>query len=169
MAPRRRSKIGPAESGFALDEYVLYNLVRTAATYSDEMAKALKRRKLELIAWRVLMLLRDKSPSSVGELARRSVTKMPTLTRALTRMEEDGLIVRKTPEGDRRIVQITMTPKAATALLAVQSIGQKVFERALDGIGPHETAALTGLLRRIRANLDRSCEKAEIGVKRRAS
>ena len=158
MARRLKSvaKIGPADAGFTLEEYVLYNLVRTAATYNEEMAKALKRYKLDTMKWRILMLLNDKSPSSVGELARRSVTKMPTLTRVLIRMNDEGLIVRQAQEDDKRVVQVTMTPRAVTVLRAVQAIGQRIFERALEGVSEKEAAALTATLKRVRANLGRS-------------
>lgn len=158
MAIRKKvqTKIGPAQAGFVLEDYVLYNLVRTAATYTEEMAKELKRYKLDTMKWRILMLLNDKSPSSVGELARRSVTKMPTLTRVLIRMEVEGLIVRQAQKGDKRVVQVTMTPKAAAVLRTVQAIGQKLFERAFEGVSDDETAALTEVLRRVRANLNRS-------------
>ena len=158
MATRRKSAAwtGPAEAGFTLEDYVLYNLVRTAATYNEEMARALKRYRLDTMKWRILMLLNDKSPSSVGELARRSVTKMPTLTRVLIRMESEGLIVRQALAGDKRVVQVTMTPVAVKTLKAVQAIGQKVFERAFEGVSENETAALTSTLKRVRANLGRS-------------
>ena len=158
MAEKRKSQsmIGPADAGFDLEDYLLYNLVRTAATYNDEMAKALKRYRLDTMKWRILMLLNDRSPSSVGELARRSVTKMPTLTRVLIRMEEEGLIVRQADAGDKRYVQVTMTPMAVKTLKAVQAIGQKVFERAIEGVNAEDIAAMTEMLVRIRANLGRS-------------
>jgi len=92
---KAQSRIGPSDAGFDLEDYILYNLIRTAATYNEEMAKELKRFRLDTMKWRILMLLNDKTPSSVGELARRSVTKMPTLTRVLIRMEDEGLIVRQ--------------------------------------------------------------------------
>lgn len=158
MAGRRKpqSLIGPAESGFVLEDYVLYNLVRTSATYNEEMSKALKRFRLDTMKWRILMLLNDRSPSSVGELARRSVTKMPTLTRVLIRMEEEGLVVRQARAGDKRVVQVTMTPRAVTTLRAVQGVGQRVFERAFAGVSAAEAAVVTDVLRRVRANLGRS-------------
>ena len=172
IAKKFQSKTGPAESGFDLESYVLYNLVRTAATYNDEMAKALKRYRLDTMKWRILMLLNDRSPSSVGELARRSVTKMPTLTRVLIRMEDEGLIVPQADAGDKRFVQVTMTPMAVKTLKAVQAIGQKVFERAIEGVGADEIAAMTDILIRIRTNLSRSPYDAAAGsapVKAKAS
>lgn len=148
--------IGPADPDFVLEDYVLYNLVRATAVYSEEMASALKAYGLDMTKWRILMLLDDKSPCSVGELSRRAVTKMPTLTRMLTRMEKEGLVERKALEDDRRVVEITMTAKAVNALRMVQSIGQRVFERAVEGIGPGEIETMTQTLKRLRANLTRS-------------
>ena len=149
-------KKGPADEGFVLDDYVMYNLVRTSAVYSDEMAAALKAYGLNTMKWRVLMLLNDKSPSSVGDLARRSVTKMPTLTRMLIRMEEEGLVRRTVLAGDRRYVDVTLTPKAVKALRQVQEIGQRVFERTFEGVSGAEIAAMTEILKRMRNNLQRS-------------
>ncbi|MEM1090867.1 MAG: hypothetical protein AAGI67_10825, partial [Pseudomonadota bacterium] len=70
-------KIGPLHARFHLDDYVLYNLIRLSSTYNAEMERALKRYGLSTTEWRILSLLKDRSPSTVGELARRSVTKLP--------------------------------------------------------------------------------------------
>lgn len=153
-SPKR--KIGPNDPGFVLEDYVLYNLVRATATYNEEMSAALKAYGLDIMKWRILMLLDDSSPSSVGEIARRSVTKMPTVTRMLTRMENEGLIMRRALEGDRRIIEVTMTAKAAKTLAMVKSIGQKVFERAFEGVSTEEIASIMRLLKRVRSNLARS-------------
>ena len=149
-------KIGPADKGFILDDYVLYNLNRASATYTNEMSVALKSHGLNTVKWRILMLLSDKSPSTVGELSRRSVIKMPTLTRMLMRMEEEGLVVRTALEDDRRIVEVTMTPKAAKTLKEVRMLGQRVFERAFEGINARDTALVSNVLKQVRENLQRS-------------
>jgi DNA-binding MarR family transcriptional regulator len=158
-----RGLAGPDSPGFVLEDYVLYNLVRTAATYDAMLDRALKQRRLDLLTWRVLMLLDDKSPSSVSLLARRSVTKLSTLTRALDRMEAMGLIVRKCHRNDGRVVAVTMTRKAARTLRRVKAIGHAVFERALQDVTADEAEVLTRLLRRVRGNLERSAHGEEAG------
>ena len=155
-ARKNGGKKGPANAGFVLDDYILYNLVRAAAVYNDEMAAALKSSGLSTIEWRILMLLDDRSPSSVGELARRSVTKMPTLTRVLIRMEKEGLVRRTALADDRRYVDVTMTPKALNTLRKVQEIGQRVFECAFEDVSAAEIASTTAILKRVRGNLERS-------------
>ena len=149
-------KTGPGDKGFVLDDYALYNLNRTAATYNEEMARALKAYDLDVMQWRILMLLDDKNPSSVGELARRSVSKMPTVTRMLTRMEDQGLVKRRALNDDRRIIEIHITPKARKALKMVQSIGKGVYERAFEGVNISDINRATATLKKIRENLNRS-------------
>ncbi len=149
-------KTGPGDKGFVLDDYALYNLNRTAATYNEEMARALKAYDLDVMQWRILMLLDDKNPSSVGDLARRSVSKMPTVTRMLTRMEDQGLVRRRALNGDRRIVEIFITAKARKALKTVQSIGRGVYERAFEGVNAGDINRITATLKKVRENLNRS-------------
>ena len=147
---------GPLAKDFNLDDYALYNLVRTSATYNEVMAAALKRYQLDTAKWRILILLDHKAPQSVGELSRRSVTRMPTLTRILDRMENDGLIKRQHMSEDKRVVEIVMTADASETLNIVRSIGQKVFEAAFDGISEKEIDQLVSTLKKVRNNLDRS-------------
>ena len=149
-------KMAPGDKNFVLDDYALYNLNRAAATYNEEMAKALKAYDLDVMEWRILMLLDDKNPSSVGELARRSVSKMPTVTRMLTRMEHEGLVKRRALTDDRRVIQISITAKARKTLKMVQSIGRGVYERAVEGIDAGDINRMTRALKTIRENLNRS-------------
>ena len=150
------AEIGPAKDGFVLEDYPLYHLIRAAATYSTAMSDALKEYGLDITKWRILMLLDDAGPSAVGDLSRRAVIKMPTITRVLIRMEKDGLVERAATEADRRIIEVTMTDKAIETLAVVKDIGQRVFEMAFDGLSLEEAGELTGYLKKIRANLDRS-------------
>jgi len=166
---KKHQKTGPSDSGFLLDDYILYNLNRSAGVYNNEMSKALKSHGLSTMQWRILMILSDKSPSSVTELSRRSVQKMPTITKMLDRMERDGLVVRTAFESDRRIVEVTMTPKAAKVLRSVQAIGQGVFERAFEDVSAKDIDVVTDVLKRVRKNLQRSpYETAQRQPKKRA-
>lgn len=149
-------KIGPLHSDFVLEDYVLYNLVRLSATYSAEMDNALKRHGLNTTKWRILSLLKDKNPSTVGELARRSVIKLPTITRMLDRMEQEGLITRSASKRDGRVVDIRMTAEADVVLQQVRTIGQNVFEQAFANVSADDIEHMTRTLQQVRENLSRS-------------
>jgi DNA-binding MarR family transcriptional regulator len=55
----------------------------------------------EVSDWRVLSTLSDGKPISIGRLAQISVTKQPTVTRLLDRMEAQGYVkrIRAKPTG----------------------------------------------------------------------
>lgn len=152
----KAAKVGPTDPEFVLEDYVLYNLIRASSTYTSEMDDALKSYGLDNTKWRVLSLLKDKSPSTVSELARRSVIKLPTLTRMLIRMENEGLITRQALDDDRRVVEVRMTPEAEKTLNLVRSIGHKVFDKAFEGIDASEVERMTKTLKRVRENLNLS-------------
>ncbi|MEM9529722.1 MAG: MarR family transcriptional regulator [Pseudomonadota bacterium] len=151
--PSSPAKIGPQHPDFVLEDYVLYNLVRLSSTYAAEMDAGLKARDLNMTEWRVLSLLKDKNPSTVGELARRSVTKLPTVTRMLDRMEKQQLISRRASSEDGRVVEVRMTARADRTLIEVRAVAQAVFERAFAGISQAEIEQITATLKRVRENL----------------
>src|SRR5690606_21139758 len=72
---------------------------------------------LSVTEWRVLACLHDNHEESVTDLAYHAVMKQPTLSKALVRMEQDGLIERRQEPGDRRQIMVRNTRKG-TALAA---------------------------------------------------
>ncbi len=146
----------PGQKDFALDDYPLYNLNRTSATYTREMTKALKDIDMEQHHWRVLGILGDKNPSNVSEISRRSVIKMPTLTRMLDRMEREKLVKRTLWKNDKRVVLVSITPKGRKALAEIVHVGANIYDRAFDGISEDESQDFMATLRKIRENLNLS-------------
>jgi len=146
----------PGQDNFVLDDYPLYNLNRTSATYIDEMAKALKQIGMDQTGWRILGILGDHNPSTVTDIARRSVIKMPTLTRMLDRMEKGGLVKRKLWAKDKRIVHIHITAKGRKGLSEAVLVGGNIYERAFDGISQAQVKQLMKTLIKVRENLSRS-------------
>ncbi len=146
----------PGQKDFVLDDYPLYNLNRTSATYIDEMSKALKEVGMNQNQWRILGILGDKNPSTVTGIARRGVLKMSTLTRILDRMEKEGLIARSLWKDDKRVVNVKITAKGRRALGSAVHVGANVYERAFEGISSTEAKKFMKTLISIRENLNRS-------------
>ncbi len=144
----------PGQQNFSLEEYPLYNLNRTSATYIEEMSNALKQIGMNQAEWRVLGILGDKNPSTVTGIARRSVIKMPTLTRMLDRMEKDKLITRKVWQKDKRIVQIHITSKGRRHLTKAVQVNAHIYARAFHGISEAQNRQLVQTLQKMRENLN---------------
>jgi DNA-binding MarR family transcriptional regulator len=50
-------------------------------------------------------------PVTVGDLARRERVAVPTISRLVEALVQDGLLAREALPGDRRVVQLTATPR----------------------------------------------------------
>ena len=144
---------GPDHPNFRLDDYPLYNLNRTSATYIEAMADSLKQYNMDQPSWRVLMLLGDKNPSTVGDLSRRSATKFSTITRILIRMENDGLIDRKPFPDDNRVIEVFITNKGKDILQELKVLASKIYQKAFDGISDQDAINFTNILIKMRENL----------------
>jgi len=152
----RHSKVslyGPDHPDFILDDYPLYNLNRTSATYIDQMSIRLKACNMDQPSWRVLMLLGDKNPSSVGELSRRSVTKISTITRILMRMEKEQLVKRVPYPDDNRVIEVFITDRGNEVLADLRLLAAELYKSAFDGISDEDIVSFTGVLMKLRKNL----------------
>jgi len=146
----------PDDSDFKLDDYPLYNLNRTSATYTNEMAEAMRVIGLEQTQWRILGILGDEDNSPVSEIARRGVIKISTLTRMLERMEKDDLLKRKPWSKDKRIIRVSLTQKGKNSLTQALAIGANVYRFATRDIKNEDMQVFMGVLKKIRNNLNRN-------------
>ena len=80
--------------------------------------------------------------------------EQPTMAATLTRMERDGLIVRRPNPDDRRGVLISLTPAAETKAAEVRAATEAVNAAALSGLDAAEQAAVRALLSRVIAGLE---------------
>lgn len=143
----------PSHPDFILDHYPLYNLNRTSATYIDKMSTVLKQNDMDQPSWRVLMLLGDKNPTTVGELSRRSVTKISTITRILIRMEKEELVQRRPFADDNRVIEVFILPKGQEILEKLKFLADDLFKDAMDGLKDEEIIKFTNILKKIKQNL----------------
>ncbi|MEM7422919.1 MAG: MarR family transcriptional regulator [Pseudomonadota bacterium] len=96
------------DAGF-LDDYLLYLLARASAAASAQFHAELSDLGVAVPTWRIIAVLSDGS-TTVGALAAAVMLKQATLSKALDRLERDGLVARERQGQDRRQVRIVLTP-----------------------------------------------------------
>lgn len=110
--------------------------------------------------WFVLTNLHGDEWRTQHELARAMHIEGPTLTRHLDGLEEEGLVVRKRDESDRRAVSVELTDtgraRHAEMLRAVEAFNR----RLLAGFTREEIDQLRALLGR----LERNARSSEDGI-----
>ena len=68
-------------------DYLAALLAQASHLISSEFHKVVRKNGLSISEWRVLASLADSEPVSIGRLAELALTKQPTVTRLLDRME----------------------------------------------------------------------------------
>lgn len=79
---------------------------------------------------------------TLGELAAVEQVQPPTITAAVSRMEEAGLVVRVRDLTDRRVARVEITAEGRRLLERSRSRKTAYLERRLDALTPDERATL---------------------------
>ena len=158
----------PTEPGFVLDDYLFYNLNHVSALYQDGMDRALRKLGIDQASWRVLSLLSEDQTNRVGDIARRGMMKVATLSRRLERMVTDGLVLREMGCEDRRTVHVSLTPAGREKLSHARRVSAELFDSAVGGITGDELTATIRVIKHMRENLERGGAAATPGRKVKA-
>lgn len=105
--------------------------------------------------WRALWHLARNEGLTQTSLAGLLEIQPISLTRALDRLAEQGLIERRPSPSDRRATQVYLTEKAQPVVAQLTAILNEFRTIAIDGLGVEELGRATDVLKHMRANLDK--------------
>lgn len=103
--------------------------------------------------WRVMARLKREPALRQVELAERLDMEPITLCRIVDRLEEAGLVERKSDPSDRRVWRLELTEKAAPLVKQLRGIAHEIAQEATSGIQESELISLQRRLADIRRNL----------------
>ncbi len=135
----------PSDGRF-IDDYLLYLLARASALASSQFHAELAERGVSVPTWRVLAVLAD-GPATVGRLARAVMLKQATLSKAIDRMERDGLVTRERTGRDRREVTVSLTDAGSEMVGALIPAAAEHQEKLLTPYDAKQRDALMTVLR----------------------
>ena len=110
--------------GRFVDDYLAFLLAQASGRISREFHREVAAAHLSVTEWRVLACLAGSNGESIGALSELALTKQPTLSKVVQRMEADGLVERTAAPADRRQTVVRVTP-------AGRQLGTALCERAL--------------------------------------
>jgi DNA-binding MarR family transcriptional regulator len=143
----------PASTGFQIEDWPFYLIARTAGRYAIDMEKALRRLDLDLASWRALMLVHERNPSSVSEIAERAVTRLSTMTRVIQRLQKRHLVRLTRRAADARVTEVHITHAGEGMVGEVRAIASHIYSVAFKDLDATEIETLNRLLRRVHGNL----------------
>lgn len=92
-----------------VDEYLAYLLAQASHRISADFHLQVNAAGLSVTEWRVLASLMGSPGETIGSLAHLAITKQPTLSKVVQRMENDGWVERAGVRADRRQTEVRIT------------------------------------------------------------
>lgn len=146
-------KFFPADVLFDVQSFPLYWVARLNAKYSLAMEKQLKRVGMDVPRWRVGMMVRIHGELSISQIAEHAIGKLPTITKIVYRMQDEGLVVVKTSDQDGRVSLVSLTEKGHEAINGVTQATTGLFDGIYDGLSKEDLEQLMKTLRHMFQNL----------------
>ena len=132
-----------------VDDYLAALLAQASYLISTEFHAIVQANGFSVSEWRVLASLMDREGLSIGGLAQLSVSKQPTVTRLLDRMEAKGYVERFAHESDRRVTMVRITPVGQTTVAHLIQQAKMHEQLVLEPFGLKRTESLKTTLRKI--------------------
>ena len=128
-------------------DYLPALLGQAAQLIQGEFHRVVREHGFMVSEWRVLATLADGAEMTTGRLAEVSLTKGPTATRLLDRMEARGQVQRLPDTADRRITRVRITPGGQRTVSALIALAREHENRVLAPFGLAQAEALKATLR----------------------
>ncbi|CAN5321247.1 hypothetical protein BH09PSE3_BH09PSE3_23300 [soil metagenome] len=150
----QRSLGDPGSDDFRLDRYPFYLLNRTVSRYNIVIGLRLRAIGLDIPTWRVLMVLGEHAPRSIGQIAEASVINLSTMMRIIGRMVEAGLVTNAAAPDDARVTEVFLTGQGQTKLTEARAATAPVYAALITGFSAADFDRMIVLMNRLHDNLE---------------
>ena len=140
-------------SKFDLTSFVPFLLNRAGTTVAAKFSALLKEHGIDITTWRVIASVYQGGHMRVGEIADFTSIELWTVSRVLTKLEKDGLVVREREGGDARAVTIKLTDEGMRLIESLIPQARKFEVIPLNGFSAEEAKQLRRLLARLYDNM----------------
>lgn len=140
---------------FNLSDFLPYKLAVLAERVSRRLAVEYDRLYgLTVAEWRVMVHVQRTGKASVRDIHDFANLDKARISRAVHRLEGDGLVKKCASEGDGRLVDITLTGKGRRALSEIIPAVTRVETGLLQALSDKEAQQLSDIIETLHAVLD---------------
>ena len=133
----------------ALQLFAPYLLNRISHRYYQTIHAELRSVGLTLVQLRTIVVLAAFDELTVKELCVHAMVKQPTMSRALDRMEKEGLVVRSNSTNDRRVRFIRLTEAGRRVFEQVWPVMDRAHDFLFRALSEREREELARMLSKV--------------------
>jgi DNA-binding MarR family transcriptional regulator len=146
--------VEPADPAFHREEFPFYWIVNVYARYTQIMEITLKKSQLDVSRFRVLMVTHQYGKASISQISEYAMVKMPTVTKIVGRLREDGLVTTASSEADARVTEVMLTAVGLEKVEEANRLASKVFEKGFKGMSAAQVEKMNLSLGKVLENLN---------------
>ena len=100
------------------------------------------------------MLVHQYHRASISRITEYAVSKMPTVTKIVGRLRDDGLLTTHVSVSDDRVTEAELTAAGEAKVAEARALAETVFAKAFKGVTPAQEKKMNQVLALILHNLD---------------
>ncbi|AXF58806.1 MarR family transcriptional regulator [Leclercia sp. LSNIH6] len=139
---------------FHREEFPFYWIVNVYARYTQVMEITLKKVQLDVSRFRVLMITEQYGKASISQIAEYAMAKMPTVTKIVGRLRDDGLVTTASSVQDARVTEVMLTDAGREKVAEAHRLTSKVFEKGFKGMTAAQREKMNLSLSKVLDNLN---------------
>lgn len=143
----------PGSTAFQLDQYPFYLLNRAVSRYNVVIETRLRAIDLDIPNWRVLMVLGERAPRSIGQIAEACVINLSTMMRIIGRMRLAGLVTSNASPTDARVTEVFLTTLGTSKLDEARAKTAPIYQAVIQGFSARDFDQMIRHLGRLHDNL----------------
>lgn len=136
-----------------LEQFLPYVFYLITSRLSRRFLERLRPHGMTVPRWRVLMVIANKGPSSIGQLVELTFIPQSGVSRVIDQMERDRLVVRRNSAEDQRVVKVHLTARGEGIYRRLAHVAISYSDAIVSDFTRRERAELFALLRRVLSNL----------------
>lgn len=148
------SKYFPAHNDFELEQFPYYWISQVNSLYTAKMDASLKKYGLDNSRRRILLAAFARPKASISELAELSIIKIPTATKIIYRLKDEGLLDTDECDVDSRVTRVSLTASGLEKVDKINEITSLLLNDSFKGLKPSDINKLNEMLKIIKANLN---------------
>lgn len=137
---------GMAKTKAFVDNYLPALLGQAWHLVSTQFHKVVEEHGLSVLEWRVLSTLASNGPMSISVLAQLAVSKQPTVTRLLLRLEAQGHVERSTSRDDRRYTLVRVSRSGRRLVSGLIALAEQHEREILEPLSQEKIDTLKAIL-----------------------
>ncbi|WP_293970119.1 MarR family winged helix-turn-helix transcriptional regulator [Sphingomonas sp.] len=143
----------PGRPSFQVDRYPFYLLNRLVSRYNGIIEPKLREIGIDIPYWRVLMVLGERAPRGIREIADAAVIPLSTMTRIVQRMAAADFVSVQVSDADARVTTVSLLPLGKAKLAEARVVTAPIYAKVIEDFSAEDFDLLLKLFDRLYANL----------------